>query len=190
MNIRMGRQILAGIGASFCIAATATPLALSYSVADDGPGSFKYSFVLTLDNHDGTWAAGDNYNWIIFGDAFNAPSPLTDYVGDPSTAPTIFPPGMVTSGGHNGPTFLSLVPNIYDAGWIPDHVGSTLSWSGTSSAYLGQGQLLFSNLFGRDFRHLADFEVATLQAVPEPETYAMMLTGLGLLAVALRRRKA
>ena len=27
-------------------------------------------------------------------------------------------------------------------------------------------------------------------AVPEPETYAMMLAGLGLLGVAARRRKA
>lgn len=31
--------------------------------------------------------------------------------------------------------------------------------------------------------------VATLQPVPEPETYAMMLAGLGLLGVVARRRK-
>lgn len=31
--------------------------------------------------------------------------------------------------------------------------------------------------------------VATLAPVPEPETYAMMLGGLGLVTVALRRRR-
>lgn len=34
-----------------------------------------------------------------------------------------------------------------------------------------------------------DFTVSQVGAVPEPETYAMMLAGLGLLGVAARRRK-
>lgn len=36
---------------------------------------------------------------------------------------------------------------------------------------------------------LSDSEVSTIAAIPEPETYAMMLAGLGLMAVAVRRRR-
>jgi hypothetical protein len=187
MTIRT-RCLLAALAASYGAAAAATPLAMSYSIADAGPGSYLYSFTLTLDNHDGTWTPGDNYNAIVFGDHPVGPTPLTDYQPSSALVGPFFA-NYVTFGAHVGPTLIAFDPDLYRAGWIPVAVGDALSWSGTSSAYLGQGQLLFSNLFGKDVYHPADFEVATLQAIPEPQTYALMLAGLGLVGWCARRRQ-
>lgn len=53
--------------------------------------------------------------------------------------------------------------------------GSTvLSFTGTESGYL----------------FLDDVSVATVAAVPEPATYAMLLAGIGMVGVAARRRRA
>lgn len=188
MTIRIHR-LLAAIAASYAAAAAATPLAMSYSIADAGPGSYLYSFTLTLDNHDGTWTPGDNYNWIVFGDDPVGPTPLTDYVATSNLVGPFFA-NYVTFGAHVGPTLIAFDPDVYQAGWIPAGVGDTLNWSGTSSAYLGQGELLFSNVMGKDFHHLANFEVATLQAIPEPQTYALMLAGLGVVGWCARRRRS
>ena len=47
--------------------AQATPLRLDYSVTDLGGGLYDYNFILVLDNNDSSWAAGQNFNWIIWG---------------------------------------------------------------------------------------------------------------------------
>jgi hypothetical protein len=168
--------------------AHATPLALSYEISDLGGGLYDYEFELVMDNNDGSWSAGQTWNWLIFGDRLSGLSPLTNFVGDPNDLP-IGPWSYYTSssGGHNGPTLLD---NTFK-GWMPTFVGQSLSWSGTSSAYLGQGALLFSTLSDRNSAVSAYLEVAQLgpdnSTVPEPAT--MALFGLGGLAMAVIRRR-
>ncbi len=71
------------------------------------------------------------------------------------------------------------------------------------SNYADQGSLTFVGFqasageyftsvqwFGENATGVTDVQLGITTAVPEPETYAMMLAGLGLLGFAARRRKA
>ena len=74
-------KILAGLVTAlllFGIAdfAGATPLGLNYSVTSLGSW-YNYDFELILDNNDGSWAAGQGWNWLIFGDQVAGDSPLS-----------------------------------------------------------------------------------------------------------------
>jgi hypothetical protein len=131
-----------------------SPLALSYSVTQLASGLFEYAFDLVLDNHSGSWQAGQDFNWITWGDvpgvfqngSMGAVSPLADFalVGG---APAPFT-GMTSSGGgHNGPTFLGFDAESNLHGWVPDAVGDALHWVGDSSADVETG-LLWSTLEG------------------------------------------
>ena len=175
---------IAVLGIASCSILAATPLTLIYGVTPDGGGVYTYQFTLTLDNNDGTWAAGQNFNWIIFGDvAGPGSSNLTGFAGDSSALPIgPFTDYSASSGGHNGPTLLDTVGN----GWIPTAIGQSLSWDGTSTADLGPGELLWSNLEGSGTQ--ADFVAATL--APEPSSMGLAMTGLFLIAIggALPRR--
>lgn len=62
----------------------------------------------------------------------------------------------------------------------------TLAWGGIDSIVYGGNQVEdFTLTSGSGF----DYRLSAAAAVPEPETYAMMLAGLGLVAYAVRRRK-
>ncbi len=153
------------LGLSMCAAlamtagtASATPLRLDYCVTALGPNSFRYTFTLTLDNHDNSWVAGQGWRWLIYGDiANNTPSPLTNWVGDPSSLP-IGPWTFYTTsgGGHNGPTLGDVLTY-----WVPPAVGASLTWQGTSDSLVQEPNVLFSTLAGTLGGGIAaDFEVA------------------------------
>jgi hypothetical protein len=139
-------------------ASATTPLRLDYCVESLGGGLYQYSFTLTLDNNDGSWVAGQGWDWLTFGDGQGQLSALTNW----TIAPGTFPLGPWTemdssSGGHNGPTF-GPVTNAY---WVPVSVGDSLSWSGTSTGFVDQPQMLFSTLVTEGSGvHPANFEVA------------------------------
>lgn len=135
---------------------SAVPIKLEYTVTGSGP--YTYNFTMTLDNNDSTWTAGSNqgWTWLIFGDANGTASPLTAW-----TLTSVVPQpwtGMSSSGGgHNGPTF-SPVTGVY---WVPTALNETRTWSGTSTANLTQGQMLWSTLIVQNGAVAANFTVAT-----------------------------
>ena len=124
--------------------ASATPLRLDYTVSDLGGGVFQYEFTLTVDDNDGSYANGQAWRWFIWGDQASMPTNLTDWIGDPGSLP-VGPWTFYTSsgGGHNGPTFGGVLDY-----WTPGGVGDSLTWQGTSTADLPDGELLFSTLAG------------------------------------------
>jgi PEP-CTERM motif len=84
--------------------------------------------------------------------------------------------GLFVLGIKGGPDY-SLY--LFDGGTAGIH---TLSFD-TLGIVKGNGQA------GPGLSHLALFGSAPVAAVPEPETYAMLLAGLGLVAAGVRRRK-
>jgi hypothetical protein len=196
MNTTMNKRpfligtVAAVITAASLLAAQATPLRLDYTVNASGGGYF-YDFKLSLDNHDGTFAPGQGWDWIIFGDTPSGLSVINDFAVTPGTFPIGPFSGLGSSGGgHNGPTFVPVV----GAYWTPAAIGDFLHWSGTSSGFLGDGQLLFSSFVVNGGAAQVSFEVAhrvasldlggsASPAVPDGgSTLALLggaLTGLG-----------
>ncbi|MFO0835132.1 MAG: hypothetical protein U0638_09190 [Phycisphaerales bacterium] len=157
----MRTTLAAVVLAALSGAALATPLTLSYSISDDGQGGYRYHFTLSLDNHDGSWEPGQGFNWIIFGDNYPAPTALPNFVGDlPAPKPFDAPDeGFRYTGQlHHGPTLLDWGDLFEMTGWVPKFVGDSIHWSGTARVYVGQDQMLWSNIFGTGV--LADFEPA------------------------------
>ncbi len=161
--------------------AQADPTTLWYEVTDIGGGLYDYEFSLVLDNLDGTWAPGQGWGWIMFGDAQQSPSPLTDFVGDIGDLP-IGPFSYYTSSGgyHNGPT----LGYVFDT-WVPTTVGESLDWSGTSTAFLAPGEMLYSSLEQIGGAEYISFKPAEYVPVPG----AVLLGILGLATAGLKWRK-
>jgi hypothetical protein len=177
--MNMKRVLMMMAAAALTSAASATPLLMEYQITDMG-GVYDYEFWLTLDNNDGTWNPGNGWGWVIIGDAQSQSSPLYDWDGDEGD----FPVGPWTywtssSGYHNGPT-LGYVLDY----WIPDKVGDQLYFSGTSTVYLKEGEMLWSSIVTTGGAQTVQFMAATY--IPGPASLALL--ALGGLAPRRRRR--
>jgi hypothetical protein len=184
---------------SLCLsvpAAEATPLRMDYTISDLG-ATYRYDFTLTLDNHDATWAPGQEWDWIIFGDNDSADTrngfdTNGGGLGGDTWVTLSFAPPITnifdSSGGHNGPSLAISTHGLLLPGWMPTAIGQSLVWAGTSTVFIPDGQLYWSSLFVGGARTV-DFELAhgTLAAVPEPTTLSLL--GLGLAGAAVRRFK-
>jgi hypothetical protein len=191
-------MLLLVIGFSIVSVTMASPLTLDYSVNSDGQGLYHYSFRLKLDNHDGSWAPGQGWSGLVFGDtadmSLGDSGTLTDFNLDSNiqhVGPFTEDDLANSSGYHNGPTWLALDSSFAIVYWIPTSLGDNLNWTGTSTADLPQGELLFSTLDALNDANTASFEtanrVAAIAAVPEPATF--MLLGAGILGAGLLRKR-
>lgn len=171
--------------------ADAASLLLEYSVTAKSGGDYHYDFELILTNADNSWVAGQQWDWITFGDAAPGSSPLADFSNGSSPDPNVA--FTSSSGGHNGPTIAYGANSVVLPGWQPTAVGSSLKWSGDSFTFLGAGQLKWTTLVTSTGATRANFDVAQLVpaggAVPEPATWAMLIAGFGAVGIGMRARR-
>ena len=136
----------------------------------------------------------------------------TDSIGDNLMAPILNSTGsfsqtisFTTAVAGNYDFHLETYSNISGLSWALDTNANTGSVSGTAPFYNGQfGNTVFNLGTGNhslvltgDFTHDVNnpqsltgtyYGALTVAAVPEPESYAMLLAGLGLIGMVTRRR--
>lgn len=105
------------------------------------------------------------------------------------------PGSVISQSGHGSSNHNFIIPNksYYDPSISNAFTGSNsfnLNW-GTGARTLSvnniaKGTFNFSHTASVTYNYLA----ASVPAVPEPETYAMMLAGLGVMGFMARRRKS
>lgn len=165
--------------------ANASPFTLYYDVQANG-GSWDYDFQLVLDNNDNSFVAGQSFDWFIIGDAQSSASPFSEGFAFFTDVPTGWF-ATSSSGGHNGPT-LCFVPSCASPYWVPAE-GDELTFSGSSSTYLAEGDLLWSNITGTNTTNYAAAVKGLPSPVPLPAGLPLLASGAFLLGL-LRRRKA
>jgi hypothetical protein len=124
------------------------PLRLDYEVTGSAP-PYYYDFRLVLDNHDGSWSSGQEWSWLVFGQAAyeqGGTAPFVSWVTDSASYPV--GPFVSTSWAsvtyfvvpYDGPM---LGPPSY---WQPAFVGDQLTWGGTANVFLDEGEMTWSML--------------------------------------------
>jgi hypothetical protein len=84
----------------------------------------------------------------------------------------------------------TLVATVYDAS--DNILGSVGAFKDTFAGFISDvaiSRVVFGGVTGDGWNHLDGLQTNVTSAVPEPETYAMLLAGLGLLGFAARHRK-
>ena len=171
-------------------AATAalSPLSMTYSYQAFNDGSsdgFNYCFDLAFSG-----APGSSFERIYFGEALPAASapafdPTTFYL---TTWPEPFNDvGFDSDGNHYGHfLFTSTAEGVpTHLAWNPQ-AGEHLRWTGFGTIAMPQDGMMFSTVGTGE---QASFATATLAAVPEPGTYALMGAGLAIIGLIRRRRR-
>jgi len=125
-----------------------------------GPGSLSQTF---------DTVAGTSYvvTFDIGGNFYRTPTPKTGTVSAASSSLSV--------------SFDDASSSVSNMGWISKTFGFVATSSSTT--------LIFASTITVGAAGLALDNVSVAAAVPEPEIYAMLLAGLGLLGFAARRRK-
>jgi PEP-CTERM motif len=136
---------------------------------------------------------------VVFGNTFLAAGPIA---GAPATL-------SFTGGGVDYISFLWGSPDTYNLLTVNSTAGSQTFTTSTLGFSVSNGDqsfsqyvqfsalagnkitsLSFNNVPGRDAFESANYSVNVTAPVPEPETYALLLAGLGAVAFVARRRRA
>lgn len=139
-------------------------------------------------------ATSSDTMWAILG--LDSPQPgggrTADYTWSFSSNSTVVGTGSSTGANtcciHMAPDFINIGFNGYF---------DTYSWTGTLLSDPGQGNIAADigygaaplPLYGGTWQYGYTTAQFVTSAVPEPETYALMLAGLGLMGTVVRRRK-
>ena len=184
----MNMRSALAVGTTLVLAGStfAANLEMSYSETSLGGGLFSYDITMGVDTSQSAWQSGMGWSWIIFGDApFGSTSPFADFTLT-SAAPAPFAYMEYSTGGNNGPTWLS-DSNGNEVYWTPTTAADTVSWTGTSSYDAAtKGPLYFSDLDQIGGASADNFVEMTPTSAPEPSSI-IALAGLGL-ALVLRKR--
>lgn len=152
---------------------TETFATLSYTTTDN----LVYNFTLTAFDLDAIFTAGAFIGAIAVDSDTNEPI-VSNVSGDT----------VVSTSPGGGPT------GIWDFRFDltgPQQARLTANESVSFDATFDQAVVLGSNSFALHVQGLSDAQggSAWYQPIPEPETYAMMLAGLGILGYTARRKK-
>jgi hypothetical protein len=186
-------QYYFGAGGALAPVALSSLTNFSFDIFRDGASTTNANFapVLRFDILKNGAAAGA----LIFENVYNtnAPAPVnawTTLSGDLNN-------GLLwTNNDLLGPSFAAGPGSTKTlAEWISDNAGSTLSvyglelgiGSGWNNTFYGAADNVQVNFTGGRSVN-SNFEVATAAAVPEPASWAMMITGFGLVGGMMRRR--
>jgi hypothetical protein len=92
--------------------------------------------------------------------------------------------GNTGGGGVSAPSSILIDGNLFSV----TGSGSPLSFTANGISFSGNDLSITLNSSG-EWVFLSEVQFNTVSAVPEPETYAMFLAGLGLMGFIARRRK-
>ncbi len=170
----------AGLWLAACFAPMAEAAGIQYSLTSLGSNAWRYDY--TLDNTSPTLSFDE---FTIY---FDLPNVLSI---DSFVAPTGWDPIFIQP--DTGLPASGFVDAVRTAGNVPAG-----SFSGFSAEFhyapgLTPAAQMFELLLSSTFEVIVSdrtTKVAIITPVPEPETYALMLSGLGVLGWAARRRKA
>jgi len=144
-------------------------------------------------NFDADLATWDSYNALGtpgyvgtgYYDAFIVTVNTTGYYWDTvHSDPVLASASTFVWGGND---YADGVLEHYNTAPIP--TGDTITLAGGSTTYYVSLVLDTSSLPQSDTAHLSYGSFHVTSPVPEPETYAMLLAGLGLMGFVARRRK-
>lgn len=127
-----------------------TPLTLEYEVTGN-VAPYTYDFRWVLDDHSGTWSAGQEWNGAAFGYASfeNAGTlPFSNWVANSASFPTGPYTGTVWQTTAYSPTLIFSGPVLDGPGlshWMPAFIGDEILWSGTADVLLDDGEMTWNS---------------------------------------------